>query len=470
MVITIQDIREMVSRTIGNLINEDVYIHNPTKSDIMNKQLQLNYNDSSSRNKDILTQGDKLRTNKMDQSGHDTYIVPLKGGIDSYNITSINGTEVMHYFKRLWMHQKTTVKLANGGLVGKKNNDAEEYELTMLRSELDRFMLRFRSKVGAVINYCMDKFGIDRNDKSILGIYIYPVPSSSNFNDKMADELVKIGSVLSLPVKKINQNLLVKDMRGLTIDKDFTDRNSDYFNGKLYQRIPDPNRSDVSVYDSLNNKLNSPGNEEKFRVSQYVSDMNTLVDMMDDIYRSPASASSKNLDRMAQCYSKYCQLYNEIGDSIVPVKYTKYPTRKNKTEIIHNIAKNIGKYPIPETPVQVTSVSPAKYRGRGGAESSTGFEIKKWSNGERMGIKNIYNPNSINTKLVDKYRKKAPQTVVVVFDDNISGGATLSDVCYQLKNLGFKYIVPITFGAMDVKWQEGMGKVIYTKPEGGFNY
>ena len=50
---------------------------------------------------------------------------------------------------------------------------------------------------------------------------------------------------------------------------------------------------------------------------------------------------------------------------------------------------------------------------------------------------------------------KKEGTVFVIFDDNISGGSTLSDICYQAKKLGIKYIIPITFGEMRVKYQQG---------------
>ena len=87
-----------------------------------------------------------------------------------------------------------------------------------------------------------------------------------------------------------------------------------------------------------------------------------------------------------------------------------------------------------------------------------------------MGLKNYYSVNNWNQRLVERELEKTKNSALVIFDDNISGGATLSDICDQLTSLGVKNIIPITFGKMDVKWHEGLGTKIYNQPEGGFNY
>ena len=82
------------------LIGEDVYASKKKGK----KKIQLSYkkradNIDSTRNHGNLNTSELLNTGRMDRDNSDTYIVPLKGGINSYNITSINGTEIMHYFK-----------------------------------------------------------------------------------------------------------------------------------------------------------------------------------------------------------------------------------------------------------------------------------------------------------------------------------------------------------------------------------
>ena len=100
------------------------------------------------------------------------------------------------------------------------------------------------------------------------------------------------------------------------------------------------------------------------------------------------------------------------------------------------------------------------------------FEIKNLSNGERMGMKNIYNPNT-DPEFVENEINEIKGGVLVIFDDNISGGATLADVCYQFKDLGVEYIIPITFGEMATKWT--MNRIPLSRPTNdagveGFNY
>ena len=80
------------------------------------------------------------------------------------------------------------------------------------------------------------------------------------------------------------------------------------------------------------------------------------------------------------------------------------------------------------------------------------FQIKNLSNDIRMGLKNYFKAqDGIEDELA-----RIEGTVFVIFDDNISGGATLSDICYQAKKLGIKYIIPITFGEMRVKYNQGV--------------
>ena len=124
------------------------------------------------------------------------------------------------------------------------------------------------------------------------------------------------------------------------------------------------------------------------------------------------------------------------------------------------------------------------------------FEIKNLPDSVRMALKNIYNPINDDTKLKisdlwsydkgDSHRTKISgkelkeiemakirQGVIVVFDDNVSGGATLSDVCLQLMNLGAEHIIPITFGQMRKKTttkDEDNATVYLNEPQKGFNF
>ena len=95
------------------------------------------------------------------------------------------------------------------------------------------------------------------------------------------------------------------------------------------------------------------------------------------------------------------------------------------------------------------------------------FQIKNLSNDIRMGLKNYFKAqNNIEDEV-----KQLQNTIFVIFDDNISGGATLSDICYQCKKLGINYLVPITFGEMRTKYSQGMLQINKPSKNGKFeNY
>ena len=93
------------------IIKEDVYINNLKRK--ANKNVaNLTYSKNSTFNKGNKVSSDMRKTGLMDnQNGSTTYEVPLKGGLMSYNITDINGTEVMHYFKRQFEKRDTKIKI-----------------------------------------------------------------------------------------------------------------------------------------------------------------------------------------------------------------------------------------------------------------------------------------------------------------------------------------------------------------------
>lgn len=111
-----------------DIITEDVYVNNISKK--WNKNIaNLTYNKGGSFNKGNKNSADMLKTGLMDNGGgQSTYEVPLKGGLISYNITDINGTEVMHYFKRELDNEETKIKIKG-----------EEYNLEMNVPEFKKF-------------------------------------------------------------------------------------------------------------------------------------------------------------------------------------------------------------------------------------------------------------------------------------------------------------------------------------------
>jgi hypothetical protein len=90
--------------------------------------------------------------------------------------------------------------------------------------------------------------------------------------------------------------------------------------------------------------------------------------------------------------------------------------------------------------------------GRLGKDSTVGkngvikdWQIKSLEDTERKALQGIFTPNPIYKKIENIVKGKT----IVVFDDNISSGATLDDVALELLNLGAKKVIPITLGVID---------------------
>lgn len=152
---------------------EDVFVSDLTRG----RKAKLSYNkrpnSNVTRNIGNKNTFDMVDTGKMDQNNADTYIVPLKGGINSYNITSIKGTEVMHYFKNKFANKKTNVEF---DINGKKT----EFELMMEDSEFQEFLRTFTNKVSNVVNHVSNEIASrDRNFEGFKGVSIYLLPSQA---------------------------------------------------------------------------------------------------------------------------------------------------------------------------------------------------------------------------------------------------------------------------------------------------
>jgi len=431
-------------------VNEDVFANKK----VGKNKLQLTYDKRTSnghtKNKGQLNPQELLNTGKMDQNNSDTFIVPLKGGIDSYNITSIRGTEIMHYFKNKFA--KMNLDLDGDGV-------KESYELMMQDSEYRDFINQFCEKVNNVVTYAIRKMGVVENFR---GVSIYPVPSSSNFNVTMVKQLAGKVKFANLPTIAIDSSLFNKDMESIKADDDFMRKNSSYFDSKMLTNGSN-NQTHRDFVNNTVSKINQIGKIKKL-IDQYNY-------TFDRLYRCYAINRKKYGDRFPEALAKF---YKELSDILAEIdnclyysggkmhktfeklKGTKTPSEIRNTENIWKIVKpffrGTGQKPIPMHRLQQDD-----------------FQIKNLSNDIRMGMMDYFSPNM---DYVNKEIEKIKATVFVIFDDNISGGATLSDICYNAKKLGIRYIIPITFGEMDSKYNLGPGVMVNKpNPDGRFtNY
>ena len=421
-------------------LNEDVFV-----SGLKRKKAKLSYNKrqntNRTRNMGNYSSSDMLDTGKMDQNNADTFIVPLKGGINSYNITSIKGTEVMHYFKNKFSKKTTNINI-------EVNGEKSEYELMMEDSEFREFRDTFVSKVSNVVNYVSKEIASkDKNFKGFKGVSIYPVPSSSNFNVEMAKILQDFNIGISgLPCRKIDTSLFKKDLSDLQKDTDFINKNKEYFNGRYYQQGGD----DKTHIDVMNDNIRKFKNVTAAQEQSLIDNYNKCINKVILSYRNKVSPK-----RLALNYSNLVDAKEAIRQKLgkarwknafSQIKYAKGPSVESRTQEIWNIVTPIlGKSFMSQEKnrVDIVEIRPEN------------FQIKNFTNDVRMGLKNFYKAQ----EGIEDELARIEGTVFVIFDDNVSGGATLSDICYQASKLGIKYIVPITFGQMRTKYSVGTMKI-----------
>lgn len=461
-------------------INEDVFINgisNNKNKNIANLTYKRNNNGSIARNRGNMTSRDMLKTNLMDNnSGQTTYEVKLKGGFTSYNITDINGTEVMHYFKRKFSNEETRIKLGD-----------TEYDLEMQDSEFRNFMAQFLNKVNAVVEYRARQFMENNKGLTFSNIYIYPVPSSSNFNIEMVKRIVKNNHTIdNLPVSAISSSILKKDTSNLEKDTDFIDKNRDYYNSERWQtggnggthmQAVDNDLNRLSRLESVKAEIDKANEftkiENRKQTGSLLSQLNYVSARLNnpEKYGAPTLKSIKklydlyigyqeavkNITIAGEYYDTIAQKYHkpQLKKVAEAIKYSKGPSIEGRAQRILQILKEYNMTNgLPVKPYDICMWQPAN------------FQIKKLGNDSRMALKNYF---SINNDPAEAELKNTDNSIVVIFDDNISGGATLSDICYQLQKIGVKYMIPITFGKMRTSYSQGIGQVI-NKPENGFNY
>lgn len=465
----IQRLKKIFSNPFSEL-NEDVFAN--TKK-IKKNTIGLTYDKHTAKNKNNFASFDMLNTEKMDESNEDTYEVTLKGGITSYNITSINGKEVMHYFKRKFLKSGVATTIKNGN---------SEYELFMEDNEFRNFLNVFESKVNRVINYCINNFNRNGNEFKPTKVSIYPVPSNSNFNIEMAKLMSKM-SLCGLPTQVINTEMLVKDLKNLKKDEDFISKNKEYYNGPMSKIKSDKNFSS-SVEKYIDNDINKYAALRK--AQEYIESLNECAKkILSNYYTYRNSGKKSTLANMAKYYKEYSDIltsmrqvtYSNVLNNgeksgfnfetiATQLKYTKRPSVEARSPEIWALVKPFFRGKISELngksygPLEINQWEKAKP------------QIKPLTNGERMGLRNYYSQNE-NPELVQQELEKIKGGVFVIFDDNISGGATLSDICYQCKEIGIEYIIPITFGKMSEKWTLNMLPLTRPKDKNGnfgFNF
>lgn len=244
----------------------------------------------------------------------------MKGGINSYNITSIKGTEVMHYFKNKFSNNTTNINI-------EVNGEKSEYELMMEDSEFRKFLETFCFKVSNVVNHVSKEIASkDKDFKGFKGVSIYPVPSSSRFNTEMAAILQKFNIGISgLPCRKIDTRLFEKDLSDLQKDQDFINKNKEYFNGRYFQNGED----DKTHLDVMNDTIRKFKNVTAAQDQKLIDEYNMWVNRVITSYRTKVSPQ-----KLAQNYDNLVKARDAIraklgkgrwDNAFNKIKYAKNP-------------------------------------------------------------------------------------------------------------------------------------------------
>ena len=465
-----QDIYNLINK----ILNEVVYADN-RKIDTKKKKLGITYSKGNYA-KGNQKASDKLVTDKMESNDDNTYEVPLKGGIISYNITDIKGTDIMHYFKKTWANRNQKANM-DVTIDGKK----ESYELEMEENELKEFINTFINKVKRVIDSWIAKNKNNLNNFS--GISIYPVPSSSNFNNKFVKEELSQLNIGGFKPIIIDSNLLQKDLRNLQRDNDFINKNKEFYNDYFANGRPEMGTINQRLFNHVRKY------EALKSLDSFIDDINIAAkkllifiqnnknkELTEKTINTLVRLYTEYIDKIRYCYHiSYITNTGDEGDIrndkiLQPIKYSKGPSIEARSNLIWKMVKPYLRNkicPVDNKPYRTQTVTPLCYWKR------PDFEIKSLRNSERLGLKNYYNPNNANlnpNNLFDFQTEleKIKGTIFLIFDDNISGGATLSDVCYQCKQLGIENIIPITFGRM---YQSNtMRGIVLNTPKNGYDF
>ena len=454
---------------IKKIVNEVVYADRNKIND-KNKTIGLTYS-KEKRAFSNANATDKLGTDEMDQDNANTIEVPLKGGFISYNITDIKGTEIMHYFKKKWAsRQKVYID------VNKQDGNKDEYELQMDNNEEQEFFNRFIRKVEFVVNAWINKN--KKQDVPFSKISILPVDSTSDFNKTFVrKELMKI-NINGLTCQMVNPDMIKKELLNLQRDEDFIENNKEFYDSNF--AVSDPKMGTINQ--RIDNQINQKNAINS--IVENVDEINTIVKKLLNFIqnsKNTAEFSNTQIRNLKENYKRYVDLirtcyslsYTSAIDNkthtfdhnkiINAIKYSKGPSIDKRSSLIWQMIK-------PYVRGEVSPVDNDSYKEMPLCFwKKADFEIKKLKNSERLGLKNIYNVNSQwSEEQIQKELAKIKGTILLIFDDNISGGATLSDVCYQCKELGIENIIPITFGKMSES--NSMKGLVLNTPENGYNF
>lgn len=417
------------------------------------KYATLNYtkNNSYGSKKRNVNKGNKMsadyiKTDLMDVNNGKTYEKTIKDGVIAYNITDIKGEGVMHYFKHYFDKQKQSIRYKK-----------EDWELEMADEDFRNFMQQFVTKVNCVITDRINDFKKqDPENTHFSKVVICPVPSSANFNEEMAKRMVHFTFADVQKTEVAKKDLFLKDLKYLEKDKTFLDKNKEKYDDNFSDSKSLPGTS-MQYVDKHFNKFSSQKIANRF-IDEANEACSALLSLLYQrkAYKNPESYNEK----MVEHYTRY---YNSIKSIMIASEYYDPTlgkmTKRFAKEMILKI-KSTKPHAVARRSDYIWQIVKPYLRGKTDIDGERfvkidviylekpQFELKQLPNHIRIGMKNYF---TTNPDTGSEYIDELKNCVFVIFDDNISGATTLSDIIYRCQEMGLKYIIPITFGQMRVK-------------------
>lgn len=443
-------------------LDEIVYVNN---ADSSTKKANVTYEKGKNRPKgDSLNfvPNDSLKTDKMDQNDSGTYEVTLKNGFKSYNITSINGENIMHCLKYRY-DKKNKAKAKIGG---------SEFELSMDDKSYKDFMSQFLNKMKIIIEDFLSKR--KNGNEGIEKICLYPVKSTSNFNIEIANEIAS--TIGNGKITVLNDNILTKDTNGIELDNDFIGLNKAHYNGTYYAHPGVGGTDDSTVMQQVQtyyNKCMAVKNDESGEnvVGNYIDKANA---MSMSILQRVKNFLEKNIKLDVNALANNIKSYRMVVNNKPELYYVSAIDNK-----VHRI--RVDKIIVPDKNLEDEFEAVSNFIAKNYPNLTGGklisfhkfvrkpYEIKSIANNIRMAFTGYYRPTK-EPNLINREKKKIANSLLIIFDDNISGGATLSDVCGVFNKKPFmvpkENIIPITLGKMSEKW--ALQSIPLSKPKNYF--
>lgn len=337
------------------------------------------------------------------------------------------------------------------------DGEKESYELFMENDEYQQFFRRFYTKVNYVVSHVCKELYTKSNGKiAFSGVSICPVPSSSGFNTMVAKQLAKYTKLNDLKVIDIDVNMFKKDFTNLKKDEEFIAKNKQYYSSNMF----DSEVEDITHEGYVDKTLNR---FSKIRDTRpYIEEYNKIFRQLNVCYANRNKYGDRFGQALAKFYKNLYDVFVKLNSSVKGMWKKQVFSKLKGTKSQVEARKSDEMWEIVKPYLRGTNVTKMDMHYL----QPSDFEIKNLSNDIRMGMKDYF---VSNVDVVEREMEKIKGTIFVIFDDNISGGATLSDMCMQAKKLGIEYIIPITFGEMQQKYYLGHN-VIKPSKNGRFEH